>query len=275
MTTEHTYITHGSYFKSFKYVIYILLTTNIFLFLHEESNASLIRFSDGISLAAIYEVFPQTIDTLAWVVLLILFELETYVFEDRTLNGLRLWTIHGVRFACYIIIISALLGYISVLGWLNMYDAIDVTSACQLIGQQLLVEELNNFVVINAENCSNYTNQILLLHPNDGTLVVQTDYHDFIWLAWTDIINSATWILVCIVLEYDVYLQLKHEVNHFIQKLSRIIKTFLYAILFWAAIYWGYTGSILDFWDAFLWLVAFFLIELNLFDWQTEVEEAQ
>ena len=274
MTTEHSYITRGSYFKVFKYVVYLLLTTNIFLFLHEESNASLIRFSDGISLAAIYEVFPQTIDTLAWVVLLLLFELETYVFEDRTLKGLRLWTIHGIRYACYLIIISALIGYISVLEWLMMYQVTNVTSACQMIGQQVLTEELNNFLLLNADNCSTYSNVILLLHPTDGTLVVQSDYNGFLWLAWTDIINAATWILVCLVLEYDVYLQLKHEVNHFIQRISRILKTCLYGILLWAAVYWGYTGSLLDFWDAFLWLVAFFLIELNLFEWQTEVEEA-
>ena len=37
--------------------------------------------------------------------------------------------------------------------------------------------------------------------------------------------------------------------------------------------YWGFVGDFLDFWDAFLWLVAFVFIELNIFQWQVETEE--
>ncbi len=55
-------------------------------------------------------------------------------------------------------------------------------------------------------------------------------------------------------------------------KLNRIFKVVLYSTLLAAAIYWGYAGSLLDFWDAFLWLFAFVFIELNLFDWQAELK---
>ena len=37
-----------------------------------------------------------------------------------------------------------------------------------------------------------------------------------------------------------------------------------------AAIYWGFKGDFVDFWDAFLWLVAFVFIELNIFEWRRE-----
>jgi hypothetical protein len=37
-----------------------------------------------------------------------------------------------------------------------------------------------------------------------------------------------------------------------------------------AAIYWGIKGDFVDFWDAFLWLVAFVFIELNVFEWRRE-----
>jgi hypothetical protein len=30
-----------------------------------------------------------------------------------------------------------------------------------------------------------------------------------------------------------------------------------------------------DFWDAFLWLVAFVFIEMNIFQWQREVRELE
>ena len=39
------------------------------------------------------------------------------------------------------------------------------------------------------------------------------------------------------------------------------------------AAYWGFEGTFLDFWDAFLWLVAFIFIELNIFQWHEEAED--
>jgi hypothetical protein len=42
----------------------------------------------------------------------------------------------------------------------------------------------------------------------------------------------------------------------------------------YTAIYWGFDGDFVDFWDAFLWLVAFFFIELNVVEWRHE-EEAE
>jgi hypothetical protein len=40
--------------------------------------------------------------------------------------------------------------------------------------------------------------------------------------------------------------------------------------LFLAAVYWGFKGDFVDFWDAFLWLVAFVFIEMNVFNWRQE-----
>ncbi|NNJ64531.1 MAG: hypothetical protein HKP16_03120, partial [Xanthomonadales bacterium] len=51
------------------------------------------------------------------------------------------------------------------------------------------------------------------------------------------------------------------------------VKGFFYAVLLFCAIYWGFEGDFLDFWDAFLWLVAFIFIEMNIFQWHEETEE--
>ena len=75
------------------------------------------------------------------------------------------------------------------------------------------------------------------------------------WLAWTDVINAGTWILVVIVLEVEVRLQLRGNLSDQIMAMTEWLKFALYGILFVAAGYWGIAGSFLDFWDAFLWLV--------------------
>ena len=46
-----------------------------------------------------------------------------------------------------------------------------------------------------------------------------------------------------------------------------------YTTLVLAAVYWGFKGDFLDFWDAALWLFAFVFIELNVFEWQQEIRD--
>ncbi len=92
-------------------------------------------------------------------------------------------------------------------------------------------------------------------------------------LAWLDVINSAVWLLVVIVLEIDVRLQERNRYEGAALYVSNAIKVVLYALLLLAAIYWGMNGDFVDFWDAFLWLVAFVFIELNVFEWRQESHE--
>ena len=92
-------------------------------------------------------------------------------------------------------------------------------------------------------------------------------------LAWLDVINSAVWLLVVIVLEIDVRLQERNQYEGAALYVSNAIKVVLYALLLLAAIYWGMNGDFVDFWDAFLWLVAFVFIELNVFEWRQESHE--
>jgi hypothetical protein len=93
---------------------------------------------------------------------------------------------------------------------------------------------------------------------------------DIRYLAWVDVINAAVWLLVVLVLETDVQLQEQNRFEGLVLKLSNASKVVLYSVLLLAAIYWGVKGDFVDFWDAFLWLIAFVLIELNVFEWHQE-----
>jgi hypothetical protein len=94
------------------------------------------------------------------------------------------------------------------------------------------------------------------------------------YLAWVDVINAAVWLLVVLVLEIDVRLQEHNRFEGRALRASNAAKFVLYSILFLAAIYWGFKGDFVDFWDALLWLVAFIFIELNVFEWRQEEQEA-
>ena len=91
-------ITHaGSWFTWLKYLTYVLLSFNVFLFLQEELLAAQHTFVADFAASDIIQMFSATIDTAAWVVLLLLFELETSVIPDHKIQGTLKLSLHGVR----------------------------------------------------------------------------------------------------------------------------------------------------------------------------------
>lgn len=70
---------------------------------------------------------------------------------------------------------------------------------------------------------------------------------------------------VVLMLELDLRLKDKHRLAGTAGVDVRGFTVFLYLGLLACAIYWGLEGTFLDFWDAFLWLLAFAAIEMNVF----------
>ena len=265
-------------FQFFKYSVYALLTLNIYLFFAIEWAASAHRFADGIILADIIEGFAASIDTAAWVILLLMFELETYVLDDQQFTKRVTWSLHGLRAICYIFIVYAFYGYLTKLVFLFGSGPLpNVSDICALVdGQWAYAVDFDEYATLTAVNCASFsTANAILQFPGMFAVVDQTGFTDIIRLAWVDVINSAVWLLVVLVLEIDVRLQERHQLEGLALQLSNISKYILYSILFLAAVYWGIKGDFVDFWDAFLWLAAFVFIELNVFEWRQESAETQ
>ena len=265
-------------FQLFKYSVYALLTLNIYLFFVIEWAASPHRFADGIILFDIIEAYVATIDTAAWVILLLMFELETYVLDDRHFTKRVTWTLHGLRAFCYIFIVYAFYGYLTKLIFLSGSGPLpNVSDICSLVdGQWAYAVDFDEYATLTAANCASFsTANAFLQFPGLFAVVDQAGLTDIIRLAWVDVINSAVWLLVVLVLEIDVRLQERHKLEGAVLYLSNASKYILYSVLFLAAVYWGVKGDFVDFWDAFLWLVAFVFIELNVVEWRQESAETQ
>ena len=263
-------------FKAFKYTVYALLSVNIALFFQEEMLATEQTFSQGINLVDIIQGFAATIDTAAWVLLLLLFELETSVLSDDTLRKTKVKvTFIALRVFSYGFIGYAFYGYFSKMLLTYNISPVAVDDLCALVGQGYAsIVTLDEYPLLDAQSCAVLADQALFQLNGQQVLGSASDWVSIQWLAWVDVINSATWVAVVIILEVDVWLQLRGRLQGSIVSASKIIKLFLYSILFAAAAYWGLLGDFLDFWDAFMWLVAFVFIEMNLFQWQAETDEA-
>lgn len=270
---EHKLLHPHHVFTLFKYAVYAALTWNIWLFFQEEWAAAGHLFREGLDAARIIEAFVATIDTAAWVVLLLLFELETSLVSDVQLRRRRVkWTLHGIRAVCSVFIVYSFYGYLA--KWLSHLDAELVQlDVCTLAGTGwMVVESLDEFVPLTARNCAQLLgNELYRLH---GAQVVATApvLVDVQRLAFVDVVNSAAWIFIVILLEVDVRLQVRGALTGLLLWLSVGAKLVTYSVLLLAALYWGFLGDFLDFWDAFLWLVAFVFIEMNLFQWHQEGE---
>lgn len=264
-------------FQLFKYFVYAMLAFNIYVFWGEEALAAVVQFPHGIPMVELINAYAATIDTAAWVVLLLMFELETYVLEDHHYNRTVTWSLHFVRALCYTVIVYAFYGYVvNLMFHYQTVSATGVSDLCALVanGWSYAID-LDDYVGITAANCATLSDAGVYLRFQAMPTVVDAEgLRDIRLLAWVDAINAAVWLLIVVVLEVDVWLQEHDRLQGTALRLSNACKFILYGMLLLAAIYWGFMGDFVDFWDAFLWLVAFIFIELNVFEWRHEANES-
>lgn len=265
------------WFQIFKYGVYGLLIINAFLFFQEDSLAAAHIFTSGVSLDQLIEAYAATIDTTSWIVLLLVFELETRVIDDDKLKGSTKWLLTGFKLLCYAVITYAVYGYLNKYMLMHSFEASAVVDLCHQASQSLsYMTDLDEYELIAASNCADLSGAASFVELPGGTVVTdQESMANAQWLALIDVVNAVDWLLVVLILGVDVWLQIKGRLTDRMIKLSAAIKSVLYLVLLVCAVLWGLDGDFLDFWDAFLWIVAFVFIEMNLFEWHSEVEEQE
>ena len=267
-------ITAFSLFRWVKYATYLLLSLNVWFFFVEEMDSARFAVASGEAVATGIQLFSATLDTVAWVILLLLFELETAVIPDHRLQGRLRFAIHGVRFVCTAAIVMAFLGYVGEWRTLLPSEAL-LGDVCARVAENWSVMiKLDDFVPLSLENCGQLAGDTRLVYGLDHVIASPAGLLEGQRLALVDVVNSAAWILVVILLEIEVRVLTRWgPASKTAARIANSLKAVLYTTLVVAAVYWGFKGDFLDFWDAALWLFAFVFIELNVFEWQQEIRE--
>jgi len=273
-------VTHRSWFRpsllfrAFKYSVYALLVLNFFLFLREDALAAAETFDGAIAWSQLTEAYAATVDTGSWIVLLLLFELETAVIPDEKLQGRLKWLLMAVRSGSYALITWALWGYCLKWATVSGVEPFAVANLCDLVGGDFTwMSGLDEYLPLDPASCAMLQGADLVRMQGTDIIGSVEQAAAISHLALVDIVNAADWLLIVVLLEVEVMLQLRNRLTPRLIRFFKWLKGTMYAILFAAAVYWGILGDFLDFWDAFLWLVAFVFIEMNIFNWHTEVEE--
>jgi hypothetical protein len=261
-------------FRLFKYLIYALLSSNLVLFYLEDSAAAAEIYHNGVALVNIIEAYSATIDSASWVVLLLVFELETAILSDERLRGWLGYTLSTLKAVCYVFILYSLYGYVLKFGLITAVSPSEIIDLCQHSNQGwTFISSLNEYFPVTDANCVKLGSEPLF-QINNTHILGHAEHIQLLYnLSGLDVINAAAWVVLVITLQTEVILQLRNGLDAHVMGVSKWIKRALYAVLFSAAVYWGIDGTFLDFWDAFLWLVAFVFIDMNILSWHEEVQE--
>ena len=261
-------------YQIFKYSVFVLLIGNAAYYFYEGLRSVSYTYENGVGWGDIIVAYDGAIDTAAWIILLIILELETEILDDNVLTGPVWWGLAALSWLCYIFIVYSVYGYWSTTSIPGGFEAYAGPDPCGLIAQgSSFVKSLDDYVLLDSDNCALLGQGAL--YNQDLNMVASAKNFDVLnRLAWLDVVNSVVWLVVVSILQLEVYLQSSRLFGTKFFTAYKYAKIFFYVVLAICAYYWLRLGDGVGAWDAFLWLVAFFFIEMNVLSWQEETAHA-
>ena len=263
--------------QAVKWIVYSLLLVNWAFYVHEDWDRGTHTLDAGSTLFDWTREFATTIDVAAWLILILMLELETYVLEDQDWKGWVVKTVHGIRMLCFIMIAHTVLAFaITVKDYQSTVMVENASSLCDLVGQDLSYVYNLEYTEISAETCSDLSNESQFYKVGVDPLVSTLDGLTLERaLAWADLIEVIAWLLIILAIEIVVRVQERHIHSSPVITVANRFKLFFYLILVGLAAYWAWLSHWLYTWDTFVWIAGFAVIEMNISDWRDELMEAR
>jgi len=258
-----------------KWVVYSLLIVNWGFYIFEDWNRAMHTLTATSTFLDWTEEFATSIDEAGWFLLLFMFEIETYIIEDKDWKGWITHLVRGVRLACYVMLAHSVFAFSTIIVDLKPTVAVDgVTDLCDLNGTGVSFVYNLEYTEVNEETCAGLSDGSQIYHIADDPLVttlagleLERD------LAWSDLVEVVIWLLVLLAIEIVVRLQSRGISDGPWIRGGNALKLILYAALMGIGIYWASLSHWLYLWDEFLWIGGFAAIEMNLSEWREELDD--
>jgi hypothetical protein len=257
-----------------KWTVYSLLLINFGYYFFEEMYIASHTLRNGGSFLEWTTEFATSIDELGWFGLLFMFELETYALSERTLEKRSVvWSIHGLRLICYILLAHTVLARITTVNdFRAVTQATEVTGICQVAGQDISFGENYRYEIIEQANCAELSQDDTFYFIEPTVITDSEGYALERKLVWVDLDDVVIWLLVIWAIELAVWLQNREITGGRLMLVTHAAKVF-YAVLFLHGIFWAWVDHWVYLWDQFLWIAGFWAIERNLSEWREEIIE--
>jgi len=256
-----------------KWAVYTLLIINWIYYIFEDANRAAHILVAGSTLLDWTSEFANSIDESGWFFLLFMFELETYIVDDKHWKGWLAHTIRGVRLFCYVLIAHTLFAYFMVVVDLQPTVAVEnVSSLCDMVEADVSYVYNLEYTDVDQQNC--------------GTLSAESEFY---WLAGdpvvsdlaglelerdlalVDLIEASLWLLILLAIEIAVRLQDRGVTGGPLLSAANAASKIMYLSLIAIGIYWANLSHWLYLWDELVWILGFAAIEMNISQWHDEL----
>lgn len=259
--------------QTVKWIVYALLAFNFVLYIIEDTGRAVYTLHAGSTFLDWTAAFMTTIDESGWFLLLIMFEIETYIVDDEDWKGWLAVTVRGVRLLCFVLIAHTV--YASAITAMSLQPTVaveGVTSLCELTDTNVSYVYNLEYTEINEQTCGDLSNATQFYRVGDDPVVSDMEglalERD---LAWADVAEILLWLMILVAIETVVRLQGRGVTGGTIIKNANIIKYFLYASLIALGVYWASLSHWLYLWDELVWIGGFAAIEMNINEWRDEL----
>ncbi len=259
----------------FKYIVYATLMYLMSSYTHEE----IVYFLDHgnpLTVSEFIAYFPSTLQSVGWILLVAFFEIETYSLDEEASNRtVKLLLL--ARVIAYSMVIAALYLNFTSLAWSLAVgqDLLEEVSMCEIAELEEYVWYSFNWfnLPVNTENCALMGQGENWYQTDARVFTDQVGMERQIFLSRVDIVEISTWLTIACCFELKTQL-LERELSHSILlKLTSYLLVLLYAVLFLIIVYWASIGVYKWAFDEFVWIFGFYLIDLNLDEWEDELNE--
>ena len=260
-----------------KWIVYSLIVVNFGFYVVEDFTRATHALHDESGLFDLIGAFATSSLVLAWLMLLAMFELETYAIEDDAWSGWVSKAVHGVRLFCFLMIAQAIFA-LAEWTWQLREDVVLESSdgPCALVGQDFSWTYNLDYWEITEDNCAGLSADPVVYRLGGDAVVTDAKGQRLErQLAWGDLTEIIAWLIIILCMEVLVRLQGKGITDSPLMRRLRFVKVVLYGFLAFLALWWQSLGHTLYLWDTFLWIAGFSVIEMNLNEWRDEILEQQ
>jgi len=248
-----------------KWLVYSFLLINFALYIKTDIVVATHTMKHGGTFLEWTRSFATTIDASAWVFLLIIFELETYALSEEQFTRTKAAIMMVIRIICYVFLVHTLYALAVYIYEINTGNVVqDVTNLCQLLGKDISYTANLVYSELDAINCKSLSAAKEFLYIDPPIFIIVTDAEALVVineLAWIDLIEAVTWLLILFSIEALVWLQDKGTITGSFFNGIKLAKLSFYLLL-WCMFAW----------DEFMWIAGFFVIGMNLDQWSDEIK---
>jgi hypothetical protein len=263
--------------QAIKWVVYTLLIINFVFYIFEDWNRALHTLTATSTVLDWTIEFATSIDEAAWFFLLFMFELETYILEDKTLKGWVAHSIRGIRIVCYVMLAHTVFAMTDTIMDLQPTVAVEnVSSLCDMTDAEVSYVYNLEYTEIDAASCGGLSTASQFFWIADDPLVTDMAGLELERdLAWADLAEVLAWLIIIAAIELVVRLQSRGITGGTVIIAANKTKYFMYASLIAMGVYWAWLGHWLYLWDELVWIGGFAAIEMNMSEWRDEINEEQ